>query len=125
MIQARAVEGREADDMLRAKELSLSMTSSSGAAEALSFKLWDTDWCSPPTLSQFIKSFKFLLPSRMEVDVGVAVSSSRHAVSECRLLQGKCTAFCELAGPFPIGWISSTEARLCVYILALSWWNSQ
>lgn len=41
--QARAVEGREADDVLRAKQLSLSMSCSSGAAEALSFKLWDTD----------------------------------------------------------------------------------
>ena len=43
--QARAVEGREATDLLRAKQLSLSLAASSGAAEALSFKLWDTDWC--------------------------------------------------------------------------------
>ena len=46
--QARAVEGQEATDMLRAKQLSLSMAASSGAAEALSFKLWDTDWCVSP-----------------------------------------------------------------------------
>lgn len=45
--QARAVEGQEATDMLRAKQLSLSMAASGGAAEALSFKLWDTDWCGP------------------------------------------------------------------------------
>ena len=42
--QARAVEGQEADDMLRAQQLSLSMPCSSGAAEALSFKLWESDW---------------------------------------------------------------------------------
>ena len=46
--QARAEEGQEATDMLRAKQLSLSMAASSGAAEALSFKLWDTDWCVAP-----------------------------------------------------------------------------
>ena len=46
--QARAVEGQEATDMLRAKQLSLSMAASGGAAEALSFKLWDTDWCVSP-----------------------------------------------------------------------------
>ena len=47
--QARAVEGQEATDMLRAKQLSLSISSASGAAEALSFKLWDTDWCVLPS----------------------------------------------------------------------------
>ena len=46
--QARAVEGQEANDMLRAKQLSLSI-SASGAAEALSFKLWDTNWCVVPS----------------------------------------------------------------------------
>ncbi len=42
--------------MLRAKQLSLSISSGSGAAEALSFKLWDTDWYVLAPVSEYIES---------------------------------------------------------------------
>ncbi len=40
-----ALSGREEDDVARAKRLSLQPGQASSAAEALSFKLWDTEWC--------------------------------------------------------------------------------
>jgi hypothetical protein len=36
---------QEEDDVARAKRLSLTPGQASSAAEALSFKLWDSEWC--------------------------------------------------------------------------------
>ena len=40
-------DAREEDDVARAMRLSLQPGQASSAAEALSFKLWDAEWCAP------------------------------------------------------------------------------
>ena len=50
--------------MLRAKQLSLSI-SASGAAEALSFKLWDTNWCVVPSCFDHSGGLIWHMPSSL------------------------------------------------------------
>ena len=44
------LDAQEEDDVARAKRLSLQPGQASSAAEALSFKLWDAEWCTPACL---------------------------------------------------------------------------